>query len=94
MYLLDISDKNDLEALVCRINNCFEMHNESGSNLYKLEFSMGYAMYDCQSHKSAKEFLKHIDMLMYENKQANKNTSDVSLQSVSEVKDRRNSSTA
>jgi hypothetical protein len=31
---------------------------------------------------------------MYENKQANKNTSDVSLQSVSEVKDRRNSSTA
>jgi diguanylate cyclase (GGDEF)-like protein len=71
--VLDIADKSDLEVLVCRTNNCIEKYNSTSSNPYKLEFSMGYAIYDYKSHKSAEEFLKLIDMLMYENKQANKN---------------------
>lgn len=70
--IVDILDKNDLEALVCRIKNCFEKYNKSGSRPYELGFSVGYAVYDCQSNKSAAEFLKQIDMLMYENKQAYK----------------------
>lgn len=71
----DISNKNDLEALICRINNCIEKYNKSESHPYKLELSMGYAVYDYQSQKSAEEFLKQVDMLMYENKQANKSCS-------------------
>src|SRR5690606_18825477 len=71
--VLDISSKSDLEALVCRIKNCLEKHNKSGSYSYQLEFSMGYAVYDYQSHKTAAEFLKQIDTLMYEDKQAYKN---------------------
>lgn len=71
--VLDISSKSDLEVLVYRIKNCLEKHNKSGSYPYQLEFSMGYAVYDYQSHKTAADFLKHIDTLMYEDKQAYKN---------------------
>jgi len=77
--ILDISNKSDLEAVVCRINNCLEKYNKSDSNPYKLEFSMGYAVYDCQLRKSAVEFLKQVDMLMYENKQAYKNKLNANL---------------
>lgn len=74
--VLDISNKSELESLVCRINNCVEEHNHSGSSVYNLEFSMGYAVYDYDSHKSAEEFLKHVDMLMYQNKKACKTCKD------------------
>lgn len=70
IIIADISDKNDLEAFVIRINKCFDNYNKSASHLYELEFSVGYAVYDCKSHKSAAEFLKQIDILMYEDKQA------------------------
>ena len=65
--------ESDLEAMACRINSCFEKYNESGSHPYKLGFSMGYAVYDHHSHMSAEEFLKQVDILMYEEKQAYKN---------------------
>jgi diguanylate cyclase (GGDEF)-like protein len=71
--VLDISNISDLEAMVCRINNCLEKYNKSGTHLYELGFSMGYAVYAYHLHKSAEEFLKQVDILMYESKQAYKN---------------------
>ena len=73
--ILDISNKDDLEALAGRIYSRLEKHNKSGANLYRLEISMGYAVYDYEAHKTAEEFLNHVDTLMYENKQAYKNKS-------------------
>lgn len=70
--ILDISNKDILEETASRINSCIYKYNESGSKPYKLSFSMGYAVYDCHSHMNEKEFQKHIDILMYENKVANK----------------------
>jgi diguanylate cyclase (GGDEF)-like protein len=70
--VLDISNRIDLEEIVHRINVCVEKYNESGDCPYKLYFSMGYAVYDYHSHMKAEEFQKQIDILMYENKQANK----------------------
>jgi diguanylate cyclase (GGDEF)-like protein len=70
--VLDISDKKDLEALVCRIKKCFENYNKSLDQPYKLGLSMGYAVYDCHSHMSVEDFQKHIDILMYKDKQRNK----------------------
>ena len=49
-------NKKDLEALVCRINKCLEEYNKCGAHLYKLEFSMGYAVYDYKTHKCVEEF--------------------------------------
>ena len=70
--VLDVSDRDNLEKTVCRINDCIEKYNESGIQPYKLGFSMGYDVYDYHSHMKVEEFQKHIDMLMYENKRANK----------------------
>lgn len=70
--VLDVSNKSDLETMVREINNGLERYNESGSGPYKLGFSMGYAVYASHTQKSAEEFLKQVDLLMYENKQANK----------------------
>lgn len=71
--VLDISNRSDLEAMVCRINNCLEKYNQSGSHLYELGLSMGYEVYSCHSHMSAEEFLRQVDILMYEEKRAYKN---------------------
>lgn len=71
--VLDISNENDLEKLVFKLENCLEKYNMTGSHIYKLEFSMGYAVYNHRLHKGAEGFLKQLDMLMYENKQAYKN---------------------
>ncbi len=70
--ILDVSNRDDLEAAVCRIKNCIKKHNEHGNNRYRLSLSMGYAVYDYQSHMTVEEFQKQIDELMYENKRANK----------------------
>lgn len=67
--VLDISDKNDLEVIVERINNSLAKYNEDPDKPFKLGFSMGYAVYDYNSHMSVEQFQKHIDILMYKNKQ-------------------------
>ncbi|MDR3643645.1 MAG: GGDEF domain-containing protein, partial [Clostridia bacterium] len=68
--ILDVSNKDDLEATVCRINSCIEKYNKQSNNPYQLNFSMGYAVYDYHSHMSVENFQRYIDDLMYENKRA------------------------
>ena len=70
--ILDLSNKYDLEQMVARIYSCLEKYNESPAKSYSLGFSIGYAVYDFNSHMKVEEFQKKIDMLMYENKRANK----------------------
>lgn len=70
--VLDISDQNELEHIVRRINNSVKHYNEFSEQPFDLSFSMGYAVYDYSSGMKSEEFQKQIDLLMYENKQANK----------------------
>jgi len=70
--VLDISNRTDLEKAVARIKHFVEMHNQSSGNPYKIEFSMGYDIYDRQSNLSPEKFLKKLDMMMYANKQSDK----------------------
>lgn len=70
--VLDSSDSTVLEMIVRRINVYFRKYNKSSGQPYKLELSMGYAVYDYHSHMDAEGFQKHIDRLMYENKRNNK----------------------
>jgi len=74
--VLDISDNAHLEAAVRRINDAIQKFNQSGALPYKLGFSMGYAVYDRHSDMTVEEYQKLIDMRMYEDKRANKNTQD------------------
>lgn len=75
--VLELEDINDLESTIIRINNCLKIHNQHNNNQYKLGFSMGYAVYDYNSHMNVEEFQKHIDLLMYEKKRKNKGTNNV-----------------
>jgi len=70
--VLDVSDRIDLEEIVCRISNYIDEHNNSGEQPYKFGFSLGYAVYDYNSHMNVEEFQKQVDLLMYENKRDNK----------------------
>lgn len=70
--ILDISDKKELQSLVCRINKCLDNYNQCDSHPYYLGLSMGYAVYSSRSHRNAENFLKEIDMLMYQEKRASK----------------------
>jgi len=72
VIVLDISNRIDMEDVVCRINSCAAKYNESSDCTYKISFCMGYAVYNYSSHMKIEEFLKKIDVLMYKNKHANK----------------------
>ena len=60
-----------------RVNKCLENLNKASSLPYKIEFSMGYAVYDYQLNKNAEEFLRQVDMMMYHSKDANKKIIDI-----------------
>lgn len=70
--ILNISQPDELEAVACRIRDCFISHNESGAEPYRISFSMGYAVYDFHSHLSTEEFHAQLDRLMYANKRIGK----------------------
>jgi diguanylate cyclase (GGDEF)-like protein len=70
--VLDISDRGELEQIVYKINHCIQKYNEFSGQPFKLDYSMGYAVYDCSSGMKLDEFQKKIDILMYEDKQAKK----------------------
>lgn len=66
--IMDISDKQNLEAAVNRIRRKIESFNDSEVLPYKILFSIGYEVYDYNSHMKADEFMKHVDQLMYQDK--------------------------
>jgi len=66
--LLDINDIASLEAMVRRIKDSVNRLNDSGEFPFRLKFAIGYAVYDYQTDMKAEDFVKHVDVLMYENK--------------------------
>lgn len=73
IIILDITKKIDMKAVINRIKQNAVEFNEYSSQPYKIDFSMGYNFYDYDSHMNVEEFIKKLDILMYENKQGNKN---------------------
>jgi diguanylate cyclase (GGDEF)-like protein len=71
--ILEISNRSELETMIIKINSCLEKYNRSSSQPYQISLSIGYAVYDYHSHMSAEEFLKQVDLLMYEDKQSYRN---------------------
>lgn len=72
LIILDISGAKHLEATIDRIRENVRQYNESCRKPYKLEFSMGYAVYDYDANMKLNEFQKLLDTLMYEAKRAGK----------------------
>lgn len=72
LIVLDISGSKHLDATIDRIRENVRQYNESCRKPYKLEFSMGYAVYDYDANMKLNEFQKLLDTLMYEAKRAGK----------------------
>jgi diguanylate cyclase (GGDEF)-like protein len=70
--LLDMSDREQLEASVARIQTVVKTYNDRNLKPYKLEFSLGYTVYDPARPMKLKEFQKQLDTLMYRNKRTAK----------------------
>jgi diguanylate cyclase (GGDEF)-like protein len=68
LIVLDISSQVVLEETVKRLKDCFSAFNLEQSKPYSLSFSTGCAVYDRTSGMDPEQFIKHIDMLMYNNK--------------------------
>lgn len=66
--VLDISDKQELKRIVNKISEHMDAYNKTGQKPYKVNFSMGYAVYDCDADIGIDEFQKRIDRRMYREK--------------------------
>ncbi len=69
IILLETDNKQELEAIVARINHAIDNHNQNLYQPYQMSFSIGYAVYDTSSKPSAEEFVHHLDQMMYKMKQ-------------------------
>lgn len=70
VLLLDIDNLKMLEEVIERINKAVHKFNHDNVRRYKLSFSIGYSLYDNTLKMNAENFIKSIDMLMYENKKS------------------------
>lgn len=66
--ILDIDNEKELNEIIERIRHCMDSYNSSLQISHPLTFSMGYAIYDWEKGLKKDEFLKLLDMKMYENK--------------------------
>ena len=66
--VLDGANTEELNNIIERIEERLADFNATGDRPYKLSFSMGYHVYDANSHMNVTEFQKQIDDLMYERK--------------------------
>jgi diguanylate cyclase (GGDEF)-like protein len=68
VVIMDIFSTEALETVVRILEAAFKDFNNSNLKPYKLSFSIGYDIYDSKSKMTAEDFLKQIDMLMYNHK--------------------------
>jgi len=66
--VMEINNPNDLQRTVEKIRKNLADFNSSGRKKYKLGFSMGYDIFDEARDETPQEFLKRIDLMMYEYK--------------------------
>jgi diguanylate cyclase (GGDEF)-like protein len=71
----DISNNKDLESAIRRIDHHTKEFNQSNALPFNISFSIGSAVYECSSLLTSEEFLKQVDLLMYENKREKNRTS-------------------
>jgi len=70
VILLDTANKSELEAVVQRIHDAIERYNKENQYPFSIGFSAGYAVYDRSIHQSADDFVRLLDRMMYQMKQA------------------------
>jgi len=69
LIVMDIKTPQLLEDTIQRIKDCFADFNNQNHKPYTLSFSSGYYLYEYRSQMSADQLLKHLDKLMYRDKE-------------------------
>lgn len=70
--ILDVTEEEELEVMAERIRDRVRLYNESFSSPFRLEISMGYAVYDPNLKMNIEEFKRLIDFKMYQDKRDRK----------------------
>jgi len=73
--VVDVCKMEELELIIDRLKSALQTYNETGDHLYKIKMSLGYAIYDYESHLDTEAFEKQLDELMYQNKKDKQSTS-------------------
>lgn len=69
VIIINSGDINVLYAIISRINyQIFQLNNSSGYE-FAVSVSMGYDVFNKEIFQTGREFIKHIDAMMYANKQ-------------------------
>lgn len=69
IVLAAVRDKDDLQRAVGRLRSAVDMFNMLSSLPYSISLSIGFELYNPDSHPSLQNFLRHLDTLMYKDKQ-------------------------
>lgn len=69
IIILDLCNRIEIEEIIARINNSFLEYNNFSDQPFNLSASMGYDVYEYDSGMTTEDFKKHIDKLMYRDKQ-------------------------
>jgi hypothetical protein len=64
-----IHDRKVLETAVQRLKENAQRFNDQSEAPYQISLSVGYDCRSLESEQAMNDFLKHIDQLMYEDKQ-------------------------
>ncbi|NMC46560.1 MAG: diguanylate cyclase, partial [Chloroflexi bacterium] len=69
LIVMDVNTSPLLEATIQRIKDSFTDFNRQNRKPYTLSFSSGYYLYDYHAQMGAEQLLKHLDKLMYQDKE-------------------------
>ncbi len=72
VVVLDAREPADFDRIIARLRETLQRFNQSSNRPYKLDVSLGYALYDSDAGLSADQFLNLIDKRMYDDKHAKK----------------------
>lgn len=72
LVILDISTHDELNRARKRIHDSLRKHNLQSGKMYQISISMGADVYNIRHGNGRTAFLKHLDRLMYEDKNARK----------------------
>jgi diguanylate cyclase (GGDEF)-like protein len=67
--VLNGPDRDSLLKTVARIEEYAADFNHTGGRPYKLNYSIGYDIYDAGTYSGPDDFLKNLDLMMYRDKQ-------------------------
>jgi diguanylate cyclase (GGDEF)-like protein len=75
-FIIGVRAESGIENVLDRIKEAMEMQNEKNLRPYKIEMSYGCDVFTADSGRSTRDFLAHIDKLMYKNKAERRRAGD------------------